>query len=169
LAALITNGLQRRRGKYRGAALADKEFSGTRMSDEAERIRRQMQDVRLEMGRDVHEVVERAKELSDWRYYVRKHPWVCMGSALAIGFLAMPGRKAVGAIAGPDVQHLVDQLKKHGLNVAAGTAAPGGLVGKALAIAGPIVLRSAVAMVSKRLNDAAVHQAPSDASESEVR
>ena len=136
------------------------------MSDEAERIRRQMQDVRQEMGRDVHEVVERAKELSDWRYYVRKHPWACMGSALALGFLAMPGRKI--PVGGPDMQHLVNQLKKHGLSVAAGGAAPGGLVTRALAIAGPLVLRSAVAMVAKRLSDAEWQQAPNASSANEA-
>ncbi len=111
-----------------------------------------MQDVRQDMGHEVHAVVERAKELSDWRYYVRQHPWICIGSAVALGFLAMPNRSARPG--SPDVQRLVSQLKKHGLTVAASHAAPGGLVGRAIAIAGPIVLRNAASILTRRLSAA---------------
>lgn len=128
------------------------------MSDEAERIRRQMQNVRQEMGHEVHAVVERAKELSDWRYYVRQHPWICAGSALALGFLAMPSRRKQSL--GPDVQRLISQLNKHGLTVAASKAAPGGLLAQALAMAGPIVLRNAASLLTRRLSGSETHHAP---------
>jgi hypothetical protein len=136
------------------------------MSDEAERIRREMQNVRQEMGHDVHAVVERAKELSDWRYYVRRHPWICASSALALGFLAMPGRGT--RTLAPDVQRLISQLNKHGLTVAATKAAPSGLLGQALAVAGPIVLRNAASLLTRRLSGAEVHQAPDASSAREA-
>jgi hypothetical protein len=136
------------------------------MSDEAERIRREMQNVRQEMGHDVHAVVERAKELSDWRYYVRRHPWMCAGSALALGFLAMPSRGT--RTLAPDVQRLISQLNKHGLTVAATKAAPGGLLGQALAIAGPIVLRNAASLLARRLNGVEARQAPDASSAREA-
>jgi hypothetical protein len=136
------------------------------MSDEAERIRRQMQNVRQEMGHDVHAVVERAKELSDWRYYVRRYPWICAGSAVALGFLAMPGRRSRALP--PDTESLISQLNKHGLTVAASKAASGGLLAQALTIAGPIVLRNAVSILTRRLSTAEVKQAPGGSSVSEA-
>jgi hypothetical protein len=124
------------------------------MNDDAEHIRRQMQNVRQEMGADVKDIVHGAQQLTDWHYYVRKHPWACVTGAFALGFLAAPGRakKLAGNL---DLDRLIAHIKQQGVAVDGASAAasllPGGLVGRILATAGPIVARAAINAVAQRL------------------
>jgi hypothetical protein len=137
------------------------------MSDDAEYIRRQMKNVRQEMGADVKEIVHGARQLTDWRYYLRTHPWACVAGAAALGFLVVPTRKAAGAAKDLNVDQLLAQLKSQGFNAAAGRAAsfvPGGLLGRVIATAGPIVARTALNAIAARLagaNDREAESAPS--------
>ncbi len=120
------------------------------MNDDAERIRQQMQNVRQDMGAGVHDVVQGARQLSDWRYYVRKHPWACVGSAFAIGFLATPARKKLVS-GNVDVAALLQQLK--GNAAAEGGMSgllPGGITGRVLAFVGPLILQNAAALIAQR-------------------
>jgi hypothetical protein len=138
------------------------------MNDDAERIRRQMQDVRQDMGAEVVDLVRGARQLTDWRHYVRQHPWACVGGAFALGFLVSPARKKLLA-ANIDVDALVAQLKSKGLAAATGAAPlyPGGTLGKLLAVAGPIVARNVANLVAQRLAAAAAaHHDPVDAQSS---
>lgn len=120
------------------------------MSDEAERIRRQMQDVRQDMGQDVHGIVQGAKQLSDWHYYVRQHPWACVGGAFAVGFLLTPARKQLMRA---DVSKVVEHLRSTGVLPAAASGAPhaGGLMGTVLAMAGPYLLKGAATLLASKL------------------
>src|SRR5262245_22564765 len=94
------------------------------MSDDAERIRRQMQAIRQDMEGGVKGVVEGARQLSDWRYYVRQHPWACVAGAIALGFIAAPmRRKKVDGIP----EELLAKLRSGGPVPAAAAAAGGGL------------------------------------------
>src|SRR5688500_1134350 len=61
----------------------------------AEAIRTQMRQVRRELGEDVEGLVDNAQVLTDWRYYVRTYPWLCVGAAAAVGFLIVPSRPQV--------------------------------------------------------------------------
>jgi hypothetical protein len=129
------------------------------MNDDAENIRRQMQNVRQEMGADVQDIVHGAHQLTNWRYHVRTHPWACVAGAFAVGFLVVPARKAAAAAMGANIDQLVSQLKAQGLNVASGRAAafaPGGLLGRVIATAGPIVARAALNAIAQRLAGANV-------------
>jgi hypothetical protein len=54
-----------------------------------------MEEVRCELDEDVQEFVEDARGMGQWRYYVRTYPWVCVGAALAAGYLIVP-RRPVG-------------------------------------------------------------------------
>ena len=119
------------------------------MSDDADRIREQMRRIRQDLGVEVKDIVRGAKELSDWRCYVRKYPWVCVGGAFALGFLAMPGRKRP---LDADTQKLVEQLKTCGLTAAtrAMPLMPGGLTGKLLSIAGPILVRNVSQLIAQQ-------------------
>jgi hypothetical protein len=56
----------------------------------AESIRQRMREVRCELGEDVQEFVETAKTVTDWRFYVERYPWICMGAAFAIGYVVVP-------------------------------------------------------------------------------
>ncbi len=70
-----------------------------------ENIPRRMAQVRGELGRTAGNLSVQAhdlkRELLDWRYYVRRHPWVALGMAAALGYLAVPryglGRTASAA------------------------------------------------------------------------
>lgn len=55
-------------------------------------IRTQMQQVRCEMGEDVQQIVESARTMTDWHYYVNQHPWICLAAATAVGYMLVPNR-----------------------------------------------------------------------------
>ena len=61
--------------------------------ESVEALRKQMQAVRRELHYDVEGVVDTAKELTDWKHYMRSYPWACLGAALAvvIGYLPSIG------------------------------------------------------------------------------
>jgi hypothetical protein len=133
------------------------------MSDDAERIRRQMQNIRQEMGAEVKDIVHGARQLTDWRYYVRHYPWACAAGAMSLGFLLMPGKKR-GAAAAVNVDRLVAEIKNQLANQGlatptnVGSFAPSGIAGRLLATAGPFLARRAVEMIAQRLA-AAPHDA----------
>ena len=62
-------------------------------NDDSDWLREQMARVRSHLANDVGEVVEQAKELTDWRRHVRRHPWLCAGAAAALGFMVVPARR----------------------------------------------------------------------------
>lgn len=86
------------------------------MSHAADRIQRRMEDVRGHLDEDVNDVVDSAKELVDWRAYVRKYPWACLGTAVAIGYILVPQRLELN---NPDVDTLLELAKRHKLSVTA--------------------------------------------------
>jgi hypothetical protein len=53
---------------------------------------RQMNEVRCNLGDDVEQLVESARNLSDWHTYVREHPWICLAGAAVAGYLIVPKR-----------------------------------------------------------------------------
>jgi hypothetical protein len=55
-------------------------------------ILRRMEEVRCDVDEDVQEIVEGARDMGKWRYYVRTYPWICLGAALAVGYLIVPRR-----------------------------------------------------------------------------
>jgi hypothetical protein len=61
-------------------------------ADSATAIQAQMRQVRRELGEDVQEIVDNARTMTDWKHYVRTYPWVCVGVALAAGYLVVPSR-----------------------------------------------------------------------------
>ena len=124
------------------------------MTDPAENITERMQHVRKNVGEDVKGIVENARTLTDWRYYVRHHPWLCVGRAMALGFLAVPKRKQV--VTG-DAKELLDLLRNGSVRLAPhGVAANRGLLMTLLATAAPAVLRGAVALATQKR----AHRAP---------
>jgi hypothetical protein len=68
----------------------------TMNNDDSDWLREQMARVRSHLANDVGEVVEQAKELTDWRSHVRRHPWLFAGAAAAIGFMIVPARRRRG-------------------------------------------------------------------------
>jgi hypothetical protein len=128
-------------------------------NEDAERIRRQMQHVRQDMGDELKGIVLGARQLSDWRYYVKQHPWACLGAAFAVGFALMPGKRTP---AQAEIDRLLAQLRSSTRTVNALGSAPGasGLLGRLVALAAPIVIRSATSFVSNQLSGARRPQSP---------
>ena len=69
--------------------------------DESERIRTQMARIRNDLTEDVGEVVDQARELTDWHNVVRRYPWLCVGAATALGFILVPSRPRIVSADGP--------------------------------------------------------------------
>ena len=86
------------------------------MADPAKRIQHRMRDIRGQLDHDVSTPVTSAKSIADWRAYVRKYPWICLGGALAIGYFAVPKRVEVRQ---PDVDTLLKLAEKNKLVVQA--------------------------------------------------
>ena len=53
-------------------------------------ILQRMEEVRCDLDEDVQEIVEGARVMGKWRYYVKTYPWICLGAALAGGYLIVP-------------------------------------------------------------------------------
>mgnify|MGYP003382146581 CR=1 FL=1 len=56
---------------------------------EYEAIQREMAIARREMYAGARDVVTNAKELTDWRHYVREYPWLSIGAAFAVGYIVI--------------------------------------------------------------------------------
>jgi len=58
------------------------------MSDDSiKAIQKRMKEVRRELGNDL---ATSARDITNWRSYVRASPWICLGAAVAIGYLVVP-------------------------------------------------------------------------------
>ena len=58
----------------------------------ADTVRARMQGIRCEIDQDLEDVSASARSLVDWKHYVKTYPWVCLGTAAALGFLIVPKR-----------------------------------------------------------------------------
>lgn len=65
------------------------------MSDtsQADAIRREMTQIRSDIRENVTEIVGTARSMTDWRYYVRRHPWALLAAGGAVGYLIVPRRR----------------------------------------------------------------------------
>jgi hypothetical protein len=55
-------------------------------------VRARMQGIRCEIDQDLEDVSASARSMVDWKHYVKTYPWVCLGTAAALGFLIVPKR-----------------------------------------------------------------------------
>jgi len=122
------------------------------MSDSADDIVKRMQDVRREVSDNVKGIVGSAKTLTDWRYHVRRHPWLCAGLALGAGFLVVPRKKQVPTA---DARQLAELLKKYNVAVQPQHSGSGGLIKALVGMAVPMIGRAAMTMAQNRM--AAMH------------
>ena len=120
-------------------------------ASKADEIQLQMRQVRYEMGDDVQGIVENARLLTDWQFYVRSYPWACLGIAAALGYLVVPPKLQVIR---PDPQALVELAKAHQISVNADVKpkASGGLSGRLLHMLAGLALQGGMAVVSGQLN-----------------
>lgn len=87
-----------------------------RTTEDAERIRREMARIRSEIDHNVEDIVDNARILADWRYYVHAYPWAAAAAALAAGYLLVPRRIE---IVSPDAETLLDLARRNRIVVEA--------------------------------------------------
>lgn len=124
------------------------------MSDPAalKAIQQRMAQVRHDLGDEVGELVESAKDMTDWRQYVRANPWICMAAAAAIGFLAVPKRAPIARLSPADLKALARQ----GHLVASASSANGGLRRAVLSFLATAALRAITGYLGQRVAKATV-------------
>lgn len=123
---------------------------------EADEIQRQMREIRAELRDDVQDIVVSANKMADWTTYVTAYPWLCVGAALAAGYLVVPQRAVVMR---PDAEALIELAKKHKLFVnttdsSTGGKVPrkrGGLFGELLGLAAATLLQGGLKVVTSQL------------------
>ena len=53
--------------------------------------------IRTHIEEHSDEVIAQTDALSDWRFYVRRYPWVAVTATAAIGYAVVPQRRKPGA------------------------------------------------------------------------
>ena len=116
----------------------------------AEEIRAELQRTRGRLLDEAIAVRGGARELADWRYYVRRFPWAALGAAGALGYLAIPRRLEIMS---PDAKTLETLAKKNHLVVETKpqAAQKTSLVDTMLTMTGNVLLRAGTAYVGQQL------------------
>ncbi len=109
------------------------------------------EDVQV-MVENAREMTDRARQITDWTWYVRNYPWVCIGAAAAIGYLAVPPRTPLPIK--PDAKDLLELAKHQKIFVKMEEPKPAGpgLVGTLLRMAAGSLLQGGMAVVSHQLD-----------------
>ena len=110
-----------------------------------------MEAVRRTAGEEVETIVQSAKTLSDWRYYVKNHPFLLAGAAAGLGFLLIPRKKSPQAPVADDAKELIELLKKHHVRGVTVEGPPSGLLKTIAGIATPFLIRTAMDVVQSRM------------------
>jgi hypothetical protein len=120
---------------------------------EAEAIRRRMDELRGAMHQEVDTVVRSACTLTDWRHYVKRLPWLCLGAAAAAGFLAVPRRVE---IIRSDATDLVELAKRNRLVISPNPypESRGTLAGTVMGLLMNLVTREVATYVGQTLGKA---------------
>jgi len=111
-------------------------------------IQQQMKEVRDDLDKDVQEIVEGVRELSDWRSYVRAYPWVCLGAAFAVGYLIVPRRRVQSP---PDIKLLTEIANQSRPRETSREASTGSVREMAFTFVGNLVLRGISSYVGQQV------------------
>jgi len=82
-------------------------FSAAKFS--AADVQLRMAQVRADLRRSTEGLKHNAERLTDWRYHVRRHPWLAMGVAGMVAFLAVPRRSKPMALDPDTIAQLAEQ------------------------------------------------------------
>lgn len=115
-------------------------------SPETEDIRQRMEELRRDLDEDVQEIVEGARDMGEWRSYVRVYPWICMGAALAVGYFVVPRRSSTK----PDLQTLTELANQSHLLATTHAPPKGHVRGTLLAFVGNLLMRGMSLYVERR-------------------
>lgn len=111
-----------------------------------------MESVRRTAGEEVETIVQSAKTLSDWRYYVKHHPFLLAGAAAGLGFLLIPRKKSPSETTTPDqTKELIELLKKHHVSGVTVEGPPSGFLKAVVGVATPFLIRTAMNFAQTQL------------------
>ena len=119
----------------------------THTSHDTKAIRQRMEEMRCDLDEDVQGIVEGARDMRDWRSYVKTYPWVCVGAAMAVGYLLVPRRPASMQ---PDVEALAELVKQNCLAATPFVTPAGKARGLLLRCAGNLVMQGVSAYVGQQ-------------------
>ena len=112
----------------------------------AESVRARMQQLRCEIDGDMEDMAASVRSVVDWKHYVKTYPSVCLGTAVALGFLIV--RKRPTAIR-PDLATLTELARTGHLVVTPVPVAAHGLFSALLATVANIAVRKATACLTQ--------------------
>ena len=110
-------------------------------------ILQRMEEVRCDVDEDVQEIVEGARDMGKWRYYVRSYPWLCLGAALAVGYLIVP-RRSIGPQ--PNSAKPDDVANASHLHQPPASTLSGNVRGVLVPFVGNLVMRAVTAYVGQQ-------------------
>jgi hypothetical protein len=135
-------------------------------SNDIDEIRREMAQLRINLHHDMRGVVAGAEAATDWRSYVQQYPWVCLGVAVGVGYLLVPGRRrSVRATADAAATAVLEKVKDANVEqVSAQSPSKGrrsGLFGLIFPIVAPVVVRAVQAYAAQYVENLLASQAKS--------
>jgi hypothetical protein len=74
-------------------------------------IRQRMQQVRRDLSHEVHHLVASARDMTDWRQYVRAYPWLCAAAAAAAGYWIVPAGSPRFRLKDTDLDSLAERAR----------------------------------------------------------
>jgi hypothetical protein len=107
-----------------------------------------MQQLRCEIDGDMEDMAASARTMVDWKHYVKTYPWVCLGAAVALGFLIVPKRSRVIR---PDLATLTEPARTGHLVGKPASAATHGLIDALLATVANIAVQRATAYLGQSM------------------
>ena len=112
----------------------------------AKSVRARMQQLRCEIDGDMEDMAASARNVVDWKHYVKTYPWVCLGTAAALGFLIVPKRST---LIHPDLAALTERTKSGHLVAEPVPSATRGLVDTLLATVASIAISKAIGLLGQ--------------------
>lgn len=118
-------------------------------SPETQAILRRMEEVRSDLDEGAREIAESARDLGEWRHYVKNYPWICVGAACAIGYVIVP-RRRLGL---RKVDRTLAELADHSrVLTKSHSPSTSGVRSAVLAFAGNLLLRGALSFAARKAN-----------------
>jgi hypothetical protein len=120
------------------------------MTTEGEELRSQMAVLRASLGHELQHTVSGLRTMVDWREFVRRHPWACLGAAALAGFAMIPTKSTV--VVQADANSIANFARGKALRV--NTTPKRTTTVESLArVAGQMAIRAATAYVTRRITE----------------
>ena len=125
----------------------------------AEDLRREMASVRSSLASDVEQVTANARDLTDWKYYVKQHPLPLAAAAAAFGYLMVPRETKVVRPSPETLRRMAKNKKVYISNKPQKASKDRNMLDRALSIGGAFAARAATAYVTQQLGALTGHAA----------